>query len=478
MTLATSNSTQSQNETTQISIRPAMAGYIDALRAAIAGNVVTPGSANYDEARTIHDPSADRRPMAIVQAANALDVATAVRFSRAHEYALAVRSGGHSLAGHSMIDGVVVIDLSGMRGVNIDATTATARVQPGATSGDLAGPAHAYGFALSTGDAASVGIGGLTTGGGIGFMVRRFGLAIDNLLSAEVVTASGDIVTASPDENPDLFWAIRGGGGNFGIITEFTFRLAPVGSVLGGALVLPATPEVLRGYLEYARHAPDDLTTITNFMHAPPAPFIPEDRIGEPVLMILAVWTGDEEEGQRVLAPLRALAEPVADTIEMMPYPAMYNYTAMASSPHMGIPRAMYADAFSDSSIEAVFEAMAVATSPVSMVQFRPLGGAHNRVDAGATAYANRDRNYFFSVLGLWMDPAEDGEPHRQWTEDLWTRVRSDANGVYVNFLGDEGDARIHEAYPGTTYARLADAKAKWDPENVFRFNQNIRPRP
>ena len=375
MTLATSNNQQNETQTAQIQIRPAMAGYIDALRAAVAGNVITPEADSYAETRKLHDLGYNRRPMAIVQAANALDVATAVRFARAHEYALAVRSGGHSIAGHSMVDGAVVIDLSGLRRVSVDAATGIARVQPGTTSGDLAGPAHAYGFALSTGDVSTVGIGGLTTGGGIGFMVRRFGLAIDNLISAEVVTANGDIVTASADENPDLFWAIRGGGGNFGIITEFTFQLARVGSVLGGALVLPATPDVLRGYLEYARQAPDDLTTITNFMHAPPAPFIPENRIGEPVLMILTVWTGDEDDGQRVLAPLRALAEPVADTIAMMPYPAIYEYTAAAAEPHVAAVRAMYTDGFSDDSIDAVFE----ATDVVLQARGSNLAAAHLR---------------------------------------------------------------------------------------------------
>ena len=226
----------------------------------------------------------DRRPLAIVRAANAQDVAEAVSFARDHALPLAVRSGGHSLAHHSMIDGAIVVDLSGMKRVSIDPEARIARVQAGATSGDLAGPAHAHGLALSTGDTSSVGMGGLTTGGGIGFMARKYGLAIDNLLSAQVVTADGEIVTASADEHPDLFWAIRGGGGNFGIVTEFKFRLAPVGQILGGDLLLPASREVLRGYLDYAASAPDDLTTIANLMHAPPAPFVPPERVGELVL--------------------------------------------------------------------------------------------------------------------------------------------------------------------------------------------------
>ena len=232
-----------------------------------------------------------------------------------------MRSGGHSLAYLSVIDDAIVVDLSQMERVSIDPEARIARVQPGATSGDLAGPANAHGLALSTGDTHSVGMGGLTTGGGIGFMVRKYGLAIDNLLSAQVVTAAGEIVTASADEHPDLFWAIRGGGGNVGIVTEFVFRLAPVGQILGGELMLPASREVLRGYLDYAASAPDDLTTIANLMYAPPAPHVPQERVGELVLSILVCWTGDVADGERALAPLRALATPVADAVAPMPYP-------------------------------------------------------------------------------------------------------------------------------------------------------------
>ena len=278
--------------TTRRSTGPATAPDLDALGRRIAGRIVTPDAGNYDEARKVHDITHDRRPLAIVQPATSQDVVETVRFVRNNGCSLAVRSGGHSVGGHSMVDGAIVIDFANMRAVNINPITRTARVQPGATTADVMGPAHAYGMALSTGDTSSVGIGGLTTGGGIGFMVRKFGLAIDNLLSAQVVTADGQLVTASPTEHEDLFWAIRGGGGNFGIVTEFEFRMAAVGQVLGGALVLPATREVIRGYLDYTVSAPDDLSTIAHVMHAPPAPFIPEGRIGELVLMILTCWTG------------------------------------------------------------------------------------------------------------------------------------------------------------------------------------------
>ena len=450
---------------------------LEALRARIAGDVITRQSGGYDDARQLHDFHYDRRPLAIVRAVTSDDVAEAVRLARRHDYPLAVRSGGHSIPGYSMVDGGIVIDMSGMRAVTIDPAGPTARIQPGATSGDVAGPAHAYGLALSTGDASSVGIGGLTLGGGIGFMVRRFGLAIDNLLSVKMVTAEGEQITASVTEHADLFWALRGGGGNFGIVTEFEFRMAPVGQVLGGALVIPATPATLRGYLDYALNAPDDLTTITNVMHAPPAPFIPEERVGELVLMILVTWTGDPDEGQRVLDPLRALAEPVADAVSLIPYPVMYNFTEAAAAPHGAAVRSMFAQDYSDETIAAVFDAMENVTSPVSMVQFRPLGGAYSRIAVEDTAFAHRDKPHFLAVLGLWMDPSDDPRPHTAWTQALWEQVRADADGVYVNFLSDEGEERIRDAYPPETLRRLSAVKAAYDPDNVFRFNQNIRPK-
>ncbi len=301
---------------------------LEVLRSRLAGQLITAESADFDTARKVIAIVVDSRPLAIVQAANPQDVAETVRFASERGMPLAVRSGGHSIAHFSMIDDVIVVDLSSMKCVTIDPEARTARVQAGATSGDLAGPANAHGLALSTGDTHSVGMGGLTTGGGIGFMVRKYGLAIDNLIAAQVVTAAGEIVTASASENPDLFWGIRGGGGNFGIVTEFTYQLAPVGLILGGDLVLPASREVVRGYLDYTATAPDDLTTIANIMHAPPAPYVPQERVGEVVLSILVCWTGSIADGERALAPLRALATPVADAVSPIQYPDIYRFTA------------------------------------------------------------------------------------------------------------------------------------------------------
>ncbi len=448
-----------------------------ALRAQLSGQIITADSADYDTSRATALFGPDRRPLAVVRAATPQDVAATVRFARAHLLPLAVRSGGHSVAHLSVITGAVVADLSGMKQVSIDPEARIARVQAGATSGDLAGPAHAHGLALSTGDTSSVGMGGLTTGGGIGFMVRKYGLAIDNLLAAQVVTAEGEIITASETEHPDLFWAIRGGGGNFGIVTEFTYRLAPVGQVLAGVLLLPATREVLRGYLEYAVGAPEELTTIANVMYAPPAPFVPAERVGELVLLILVCWTGDEADGQRALAPLRALAAPVAEFVRMMPYPAIYTFTAPQAEPHAAAIRSMFADDLSDAALDAVLAAMRQPSSPFSLVQFRGLGGAMARVPVDATAFAHRRQPLLVAIIGLWVDPAEETTRHTAWTEALWHAIRAEGSGVYVNFLQNEGAERVHEAYPSATYARLAEIKATYDPKNLFCFNQNIVPK-
>jgi FAD/FMN-containing dehydrogenase len=450
----------------------------DDLRSRITGRVLTAGDEGYDAARVVVLGGVDPHPALITRPVSDADVAAVVTYARENGLPLAVRSGGHSLAYLSVIDDTIVVDLSEMAGVSIDPEARIARVQPGATSGDLAGPANDYGLALSTGDTHSVGMGGLTTGGGIGFMVRKYGLAIDNLLAAQVVTAAGDIVTASAEEHSDLFWAIRGGGGNAGIVTEFVFRLAPVGQILGGELMLPASREVLRGYLDYAASAPDDLTTIANLLYAPPAPHVPQERVGELVLSILISWTGDIPSGEQALAPLRALATPVADAVAPIPYPEIYRFTEHQAAPHAASIRMMFADELSDEALDAALSAMKRASSPFSLIQFRGLGGAMARIAPDATAFAHRERRYFVAIIGLWLDPSEDAAAHEAWTAALWRTFRREGNGVYVNFLEVEGPDRVHEAYPPATYARLAEIKRRYDPRNLFRFNQNVPPWP
>jgi FAD/FMN-containing dehydrogenase len=452
------------------------AGALEELRSRLFGELITPDSLDYETARRTQNVESNRFPLAIVRVQNEYDVAAAVNFAREQGVPLAIRSGGHSVALHSMIDEALVVDFSGYKRVVVDPQERIAYVQPGATSGDLAGPAGEHGLALSTGDARSVGMGGLTTGGGIGFMVRKYGLAIDNLLSARVVLADGSIVTTSATERPDLFWAIRGGGGNFGIVTEFTYRLAPVGMVYGGALALPATKEVIRGYLDYAVSAPEDLTTITNLMFLPPAPFVPAEWVGKPALVILPVWTGSMEEGEKAMAPLRALAEPIADLVGPMPYPAIYNFTDESTAPHGAALRSMFADDLSDDAIDAILAALATPTSPFALIQLRPLGGAMARVEKYDTAFAHRDKNLMLAIINIWLDPTEHTAPHKAWTEALFAQIRHEGDGAYVNFVQNEGEGRIRDAYPERTYTRLAAIKKFYDPENLFRFNQNIKP--
>ena len=446
------------------------------LRDQLEGRLLLDGHPEYDDARQTVSLRNSARPLAIVRARSERDVAAAVRFAQEHDLLLAVRSGGHSIARLSVVDDALVIDLSEMKRVLVDPDTRTARVQPGATSGDLAGPAHEHGLALSTGDTASVGMGGLTTGGGIGYLVRKHGLTIDNLLSARVVTADGEVVTASPTEHPDLFWAIRGGGGNMGVVVEFTYCLAPVSHILGGLLVLPATREVVRGYLDHAIAAPDELTMLADITKAPPTPFMPEEWVGKPVLMVLTAWCGSAQDGERALAPLKALAEPIADLVSWMPYPAIYAFTAHLAEPHGASIRMMFADDLDDDAIDAMLAAAEAGPSSANLVHLRGLGGAFGRVPNDATAFAHRDRRYFVAIIAVWLDGAEDPHPHEQWTTALWDQLRSRGRGVYVNFLEEEGADRVHDAYPPRTYERLAAIKRRYDPSNLFRLNQNVPP--
>src|SRR5581483_7961134 len=417
-------------------------------------------------------------PGLIVRAADAIDVIRAVNFAREQDLTLAVRSGGHSIAGHSAVDGGLMLDLSAMKGMHVDPERGVARVQPGVTWGEYARQAQEYGLATSSGDVATVGVGGLALGGGIGWMVRKYGLTIDHLLSVDVVTADGRLLTASETEHPDLFWGLRGGGGNFGIATSFELKLRPAGTVLGGAVFYSTerTQDVLRAYAAYASQAPDELTTITTVMPAPPLPFIPAALHGTPVIAVAVCYVGDLEVGQRVVAPLRALETPIADVIGPMPYPGMFALTEAATvKGWQHADRSAYLRTLDGDVLDAIAEYGQRPTSPASLAQVRVLGGAMARVPADATAFAHRDKPYMLTIINMW-EPGLDPEPHRAWTKDFWRAVRPRAEGVYVNFLEDEGDARVREAYTPATYARLVALKQQYDPTNFFRLNQNIRP--
>ena len=441
------------------------------LRESLFGELVLPGDERYDEARQIHNPSIDRRPAMIVRAADSIDVTRAIEFARSAGMQVAIRSGGHCLSGHSMIDDGMNIDLSGMKQVNVDQENRTAWVQPGATTADLVAAIEPYGLALTTGDTATVGIGGLTLGGGIGWLVRKYGLTIDSLLSVEMVTAHGRLVTASKKENPDLFWALRGGGGNFGIVTGFEFQLQQVGQVFGGVLILPATREVLSGYALYAPNAPDELTTITMVMHLPPLPFVPEDYHGKLAFVIFVCYVGDPDAGQVAMTPLRKLAAPIAEILGPMPYSALYNFTEIGAVPHDSTIRSGYLHELSGDVIDILLEHATQNPMPMGLIQIRALGGAFADVPCDATAFAHRDKKFLLALINIGT-----GEAVERWVIDLWERVGPSTEGAYVNFLDDEGEARVREAYSPEHVARLAAIKRQYDPENVFNSNQNILP--
>jgi FAD/FMN-containing dehydrogenase len=441
------------------------------LASRLEGRVILPGDPDYEEARQVYNRSYSRFPAMIVQAASTDDVARAVRFARANELTLAVRSGGHGFAGQAVNNGGLVIDLRFMDGLSIDPERRIARAQPGVTSRKLGETAQQYGLALSTGDTSSVALGGLTLGGGIGWMVRKQGLTIDNLISAEMVTADGRVVRASAGENPDLFWAMRGGGGNFGIVTELEYQLHEVGTVYGGLIGLPLTREVLRAYSDYARNAPDELTTITMIMAAPQAPFVPEEVVGRPAVIVVACYAGDPSQGERVVEPIRAIANPLFEFLAPMPYVSIYDFTEEETKPGPFMARSLFLEDMPDDVLDSLVDAMAEA-GPLSAIQLRPLGGRMAEIPEDATAFAHRKAGYMLAVLGIW----EEGNPadaEVAWTQQVFDSLASRSSGVYVNFLQAE-PSRVREAYPATTYRRLAEVKRIYDPANVFAGNVNI----
>jgi FAD/FMN-containing dehydrogenase len=449
---------------------------LDAFAATLTGTLIRPDHPEYDGARRINSTLQDRHPVVIVRAADAADVARTVVLAADTGLELAVRAGGHSVPGYSATDGIM-LDLSAMKGLHIDPEQRLAWAQPGLTAIEYTAAAAAHGLATPFGDTGSVGIAGLTLGGGIGWLVRKYGLAIDNLVSVEVVTADGRIVTASEERHPDLFWAIRGGGGNFGVVTRFQFRLVPVGMTLSGALFLPLNRDVLRGLIPVAASAPEELTTITFVMGAtPPLPFVPAEHHFKPSVAVMFVHASDDiAAGQAALEPFRALATPIAEAAFPMPYPGIYDFTAEGGKPHSAVVRSMFADVLDDESVDEIVARMSAPTSPFAMTQIRALGGAMARVPADATSFAHRDANVMVTLLTVFQDPTEL-PIHEAWTNAYFAALAPKGRGVYSNFLAHEGEARIREAYPMGAYERLADIKRRYDPSNLFRMNQNIKP--
>jgi FAD/FMN-containing dehydrogenase len=447
------------------------------LRSSLDGRVTVPGDAGYDQARRVFYGKWDRRPGAVVRPAIAEEVARVVTLAAESGAELAVRSGGHSLAGHSTSDGGIVLDLGELTALDIDLEARTAWAQAGLTAGAYTARVGEHGLVTGFGDTASVGIGGLTLGGGVGFLVRKHGLTIDSLLAAELVTADGQVLEVDDEHHPDLFWAIRGGGGNFGVATRFEYRLHELPSVVGGMLLLPGSPEVIEGLVAEATAAPEELSMIANIMVAPPMPFVPAAAHGKLVVMALLAYAGDAEAGERALAPFRALAEPVADMVQPMPYAGLFQGPDDEFEVVEESARSLFMDTFDAAAAEAVIEHLGASTAPMAVAQLRVLGGAMARVPVEATAFAHRHRRIMAGV-GCVYEQAADRPANDAWADRFAAALRQGAPGVYVNFLGDEGPDRVRQAYPDATWDRLVEVKRRYDPGNLFRRNQNIPPGP
>jgi FAD/FMN-containing dehydrogenase len=457
-----------------------MPATVDAISAAALRDVILPDHEDYDRARRVWNGSIERYPAAIVRCADAADVLAAVRFAREHELPIAVRGGGHNVAGTGTCDGGMVIDLAPMKDVRIDARTRRAWAGPGLVWGELDRATQAFALAVPGGIVSSTGVAGFTLGGGIGWLHRSLGLAADNLLGANVVTADGRLVRASANTNPDLLWGLRGGGGNFGIVTAFDFQLHTVGPWLMAGPVFYAARDlvpVVRGFREITASAPDELTLLLQLRHAPAAPFLSAALHGKPVVVILGCYVGPVADGARAMAPLTDLAEPVANLL--VPRQYVQFQSMMDGSWASGFGnywKAEYLTGIPDAALDILAEHLDTITSPLSDFKINVLGGLAGRVDSGATAFAHRSAPYVLNINSRWGLPG-DAEPHMAWTQSLWDAMRPfSAGGTYVNFLGDEGPVRVRAAYGEQAFARLVALKDAYDPQNIFRLNQNIPP--
>jgi FAD/FMN-containing dehydrogenase len=443
------------------------------LRHLLSGRVLLPGDAEYDRARQVFSGTIDRRPAAIARPADVHEVARVIGVARAAGLPLAIRSGGHSGAGHGVVDDGLVLDLRDLNSFDIDVAARTAWAGAGLTAGEYTQRAGAHGLATGFGDTGSVGLGGLTLGGGVGYLSRRHGMTIDNLLAAEIVTASGEVLHVDAASHPDLFWALRGGGGNFGVVTRFQYRLHPVDRIVGGLLLLPASRDVITGVIAAAEAAPDELSIIANVMPAPPMPFVPDAHRGQLSILMLVCYAGEEEAAAAVLAPFRALATPLVDLVRPMRYPELFPPEDPAYRPK-AVAHTMFLRSIDRETAETIVWYLQRSTAPMRVAQLRVLGGAMARVPAEATAYAHRHNRLMVNLAAFHEGP--DRPEREAWVEAFAAAIDQGERGAYVNFLGDEGDARVRAAYPGATWARLAAVKARYDPTNLFRLNQNVRP--
>jgi FAD/FMN-containing dehydrogenase len=448
-------------------------------KALLRGTVLRPGDAGYNEARKVWNGMIDRTPALIVRCAGVADVIASVHFARTHTMLVSVRGGGHNVTGNAVCDGGMVIDLSPMKGIQVDPERRTARAQAGVLWSELDHETQAFGLATNGGTISHTGIAGLTLGGGVGWLMRRYGLTVDNLLSVDVVTADGRLVKASATENEDLFWGLRGGGGNFGIATSFEYQLHPVGPiVIGGLAMYPAEKagEVLRFFREFTASAPDELTTYAIFLTAPPAPFVPPELVGQKMVALAVCHCGSLEQGEQAVQPLREFMQPVVDMIGPIPYVIVQKMfdegTAHGFQVYLKSDNLASLD---DEVLDTIVAQAAGVTSPLSVVLVFPLSGAVSRVPVEATAFSHRKAAYDYVVYSIWVDPAES-ERHIAWTREFASAMHPYSVGVYVNEMGDEGEDRVRAAYGNDTYSRLVALKNTYDPTNFFCMNQNIKP--
>jgi FAD/FMN-containing dehydrogenase len=463
------------NRSTLLDTTPASPSTLD-LRALFNGRVIAPDDPRYESARTVFYGGIDSRPAAIIRVADAGDVSRLVKLASEHGFELAIRSGGHSVAGFSTTEGGIVLDLSAMKDLQINLEEGTAWAETGLTAGEFTTAVGKHGFAVGFGDTGSVGLGGITLGGGVGYLVRKYGLTIDSLLAAEVVTADGQLLHVDDKSHPDLFWAIRGGGGNFGVATRFKFQLQEVDLVYGGMLILPATEDVIAGFLAEAEAAPDELSTIANVMPAPPMPFLPAEVHGKLIVFAMLVYAGNADDGERAVATFRKLATPLADMLKPMTYPEIYQEEGGGDYHPVAASRTMFIDRVDRSVAETILNHLKASTGSMAVTQLRALGGAMARVPVEATAFAHRQSRIMVNLAALYENPAEKAT-HEAWVANFADAIRQSDEGVYVNFLGNEGEAQIRAAYPGSTWDRLRQVKAKYDSTNLFRSNQNIPPK-
>ena len=451
---------------------------IDELRERVRGEVITQGDEGYEEARKVYNAMIDRRPAVVVRAVNAGDVIAALTFARERGLDLAIRGGGHSVPGFGTCDDGVVIDLSRMRGVRVDPAARTARAEGGATWGDFNAATHAFGLATTGGIISTTGVAGLTLGGGIGYLARGFGLSCDNLISADVVTADGGFVVASETGNDDLFWAIRGGGGNFGVVTALEFRLHPVKDIYGGPMFyeLEEAENVLRFFREYIADAPEQMGAFPAFQIAPPLPFIPEDRHGDTFVAMVACWAGPIEEGERALRPFHEVAPVVAEHVGPMPYPALNGaFDGLVPPGLQHYWKAAFVKELTDEAIAAHAEHGPEVPVVNSTMHIYPINGAVHRVAPDATAFGHRDASFAPVIAGMWPDP-EQNEVNIAWVRRYYEAVAPHSEeGGYVNFMAADDQDRVRANY-GANYERLAKVKQTYDPDNLFHLNQNIKP--